>query len=181
MAECQSRFHASDGPWLHCTRGEHADDKHSFSHEWTTSQQYVPPPPPPTIAEQMERLRSKFPDAQRIEREYGFTVKFTLSLPKGRYNRDSAWVAFDVPPGFPAAHPSNFYTERDLRYKFGGCLNRSDYYVHPKLGDCMIVFGNVQAWNPNHCTLFTYAMVMKHAIEKGMFWREEKWDEDYSS
>lgn len=173
-----------DGDYLHCGGEAGHDGNHYFAVEWTTAEQYVPPPPPPTIEEQLERLRTKFPDIVMVPVGHGgYTVKFTLPLPKGKYNMDSVWVAFDVPPGFPAAHPKNFYTNPNLRYSYGGFLNRTDHGVHP-LHDLFgvpkrkwetfenycdvnvqIVFGNVQAWNPNYCTLFTYAMVIKHAME----------------
>jgi len=171
------------GAYLQCTGDAGHADNHRFAVEWTTTEEYVAPPPPPTIEEQLERLRSKYPDAVMQPKKGGwFTVKYTIPLPKEKYNRDSTWVAFDVPPGFPASHPENFLTDPNLRLSWGGFLPRADYGVHPFTDlfgepkrkwetfeashdlNVQIVFGRVQMWNPNHDTLFTYAMVIKHAI-----------------
>ena len=180
-----------DGNWYHCNGGAGHDGDHHFEIQWTTAEEYVPPPPPPTLEEQIARLRTRFPDAQLLPHKHGwYTVKFTLPLPKGKYNRESTWVAFDVPPGFPASHPENFLTDPDLRFSYGGWLPRTSEGIHPmheifgepkrEWGSAVyaypinvqVVHGHVQMWNPNHSTIFTYAMVVKHAIETGLGWRK---------
>jgi Prokaryotic E2 family E len=175
-----------NGAYLHCAGDDGHEDNHRFAVEWTTSEQYVPPPPRPTVEEQIERLRSKYPDLQVLPsevKEYGgFTVRYSIDLPKGKFNTDRTWVAFDVPPGFPAARPENFCTDPELRLSYGGFIRNTSHGVHPRLGEAkrkwkgveyswdvnvQVVHGRVQMWSPNHDTLFTYAMVIKHALEGG--------------
>jgi hypothetical protein len=135
--------------------------------------------------EQIRRLATKYPDVVILckpdaKLEYGgFTVAYTVSLPKGRFNLERTWVAWDVPPGFPASHPKNFYTDPDLRLSYGGFIRKNSWYLHPLLGagnlkgglvhespvNAQIIHGYVQMWNPNQSSLYTYAMVIKHALE----------------
>lgn len=165
---CLSEFRTSEGKLVRCgLDAGHTGDIHGYSVRWASSEQYVPPPPPPTVREQLVYLRTKFPDAAAIPEDFGpyggFTLKFTMPL-SNHWNLTQAWVAFDVPAGFPAAVPSNFYADPELRTGYGGYPRKTGNYDHQKLGHCMIFFGNVQAWNPNHCTLHTYAQVMRHAL-----------------
>lgn len=170
MAECKSLYVTREGNYLHCQGGDHTDGQHSFAVTWDDEHQYVPPPPPPTVNEQFERLKFKFPDAERVyaEKKPGkyaaFTLKFTMKLPKG-YNKEEATIAFDVPPSFPCSAPSNFFIDKDVRYSSGGWLGRSNKYFHSLIGEMIIVYGHVYSWNPNHDTLYTYAMVIKRGLE----------------
>lgn len=190
------------GAHLKCVEtSEH--ENHRFIAEWTTDEQYVAPPPPPTVDEQFTRLLTKFPDAVAYDKDgkvlttlsghkYGwFTVRFSLGLPQGKYNMDNVWVAFDVPPGFPASHPENFYTDPDLRLAHGGYIRNTSHGTRKGFGEpkrkwktfeimpyndpvnVQLVHGHVQAWNPNHDTLFTYAMVIKHGIQGQWMSRRE--------
>ena len=134
--------------------------------------------------EQFARVTTKYPDAVLLCKPdakliYGdFTIAYTVDLPKGRFNRERTWVAWDVPPGFPASHPKNFYTDPDLRLSSGSFIRRNSWFVHPLLGEpkqegegfawdsnAQIIHGHVQMWNPNQSSLYTYAMVIKHALE----------------
>jgi hypothetical protein len=193
VMDCGSMI-VKHGGYLRCQLESGHEEDHSFVIRWSNSEAYVPPPPPPTIDEQVDSLRTKFPDVAAFDKDgnlltslaehkYGwFTLRWTMPLPEGKYNMDKVWVAFDVPPGFPAARPENFYTDPDLRLSWGGYIRNTSHGVRKGFGtpkhkwktfeimpynepvNVQLVHGHVQAWNPNHDTLFTYAMVIKQAM-----------------
>jgi hypothetical protein len=137
------------------------------------------------VDEQVARVATRYPDVLVLSRpdsslKYGgFTLFYTVNLPKGKFNMERTWIAWDVPPGFPASQPRNFYCDPNLRMSYGGFIRKNSWYLHPLLGagnlkgglihespvNAQIVHGYVQMWNPNHSSLFTYAMVIKHALE----------------
>lgn len=144
--------------------------------------------------EQFARVTTKYPDAVILckpdaKLQYGgFTIAYTLDLPKEQFNRERTWIAFDVPPGFPAAHPRDFFTDPELRLASMSFIGRNSWFVHPLLGEAkqkwgtfeaswdlnaQIIHGYVQMWNPNQSSLYTYAMVIKHALES-IGWRGQQ-------
>lgn len=185
---CESHF-SVEGHLIRCQRDLHDDDHHWFFAEWDDAEAYVPAPPPPTINEQFMRLKSKFPDATpygivgsgsdacytsyqhedgtyHLPKHGGFLVWFTLALPKGKFNKDKVWVAFEVPPGFPGAHPKDMYTDKNLRMSYGGYGWRGGQTTNRFYGGpCQWIPVRLQAWNPIRDTLLTYAMVIKRGME----------------
>ena len=149
--------------------------------ELVIDHKYIPPPPRPTLDEEVRIAAMKYPD---IKMHKGFAnlfnagnvVEFTLSL-SGAWNKKSVQIGFLLPPGYPSNPPGGpgligFWSDADLRTSHGAWPNRTDVRYVERNPDTshkerMVHFGTLQAWNPNHDTILTYARTIDFALNRG--------------
>jgi hypothetical protein len=145
----------------------------------------------PYIEDGVERLRTKWPQTNYEKSRSGahLIIVPSVILPKG-YRETICTVLFEAPPGFPAAHPENFYTDIEIRladgsiphytlpfnepFDFvnhhgiriaGGGYGNFPGHIWPAWRKCMWWKWRVQMWNPNHSSLYTYIQVIRQRLE----------------
>lgn len=101
---------------------------------------------------------------------------------RNRWDRNEVTIHFAVPPGFPGAQPSNFWADPDLKLAKGWVNGKdyetplgADWRVHPestppgwkKDGGFGRLFRlHLQAFNPNHDTLYTFTKVIDLRLQQ---------------
>src|ERR1700722_2610078 len=139
----------------------------------------------PIIDDQMVHLRRKYPDAAIVEERSGARILRVpgIRLPAGWTSRivtrRATWsnversrpaddphrctILVYVPPGFPSAAPAHFWTEETIRDESGHdrpqCSNEQNGIQGSKRRIGTFFRWVLQAWDPNHCSLFTYVKV----------------------
>jgi hypothetical protein len=134
--------------------------------------------------EQLEQLRKAYPSAvvrSHGDREWSghlvtiphFRLRKTGT--RNRWDRDEVTIHFVVPAGFPGAQPDSFWADPDLKLVGGGGTYRmetpkgADWRVFPEVtppgwkkegGFGRFFRLHLQAFNPNHDTIYTFAKVI---------------------
>ena len=143
---------------------------------------YIPVPPRPTLDEELKMAATKYPDITMHNgfgnlNGYGKVVEFTLPL-SNVWNKKAVKIGFLVPNGYPGNHPGGpgligfWSVGGDLRTSYGAYPNRTDNRFVERMPDtderpCLVHFGHLQHWNPNHDTILTYARTIDYALNRG--------------
>jgi len=149
----------------------------SSNRELVIDHKYIPPAPRPTLDEELAMAATKYPD---IAAHKGFAnlfnagtvVEFTLPL-SSAWNKKSTKIGFLLPPGYPSNPPGGpgligFWSDADLRTSYGAWPNKTALrYVEWNSEERLVHFGTLQAWNPNHDTILTYARTIDLALNRG--------------
>lgn len=125
----------------------------------------------------IQRLRTKWPVAHSVPSEHGshLIVVPSVSLPRG-YRENICTVLFVAPPGFPAAHPSDFFTDIDIRLENGSIPHHSHMAgpssnaqsllrPWPQWTNSKWWNWKLQMWDPNRSSLYTYMQVIRQRLE----------------
>jgi hypothetical protein len=150
--------------------------------ELVIDDKYIPPLPRPTLDEELKMAASKYPDITMHKgfgnlNGYGNVIEFTLPL-SDAWNKKSVKIGFLLPLGYPGNHPGGpgligfWSVGGDLRTSYGAYPNRTDLrYIERKADTgerpCLVHFGSLQHWNPNHDTILTYARTIDWALNRG--------------
>lgn len=121
----------------------------------------------------MARLRTKWPQAHSERNRHGHHLIFVpgVVLPNG-WDKTICTVLFLAPPGFPAARPDHFFTDIEIRRSDkrwpmntnignGAWLGQLGW---PQWSASMWWSWHLQAWDPNHSSLFTYMKVIQQRL-----------------
>lgn len=118
---------------------------------------------------QLEELRRVYPDGVETRTLPSGVVLIELKnvrLSKG-WNRNSTFVRFVVPVGYPFAAPDCFWTDHDLRLESGAQPQATNFQPIPEGNVPGMWFSwHVQGWNPNRSNLVTYAKVIEQRLKE---------------
>ena len=144
----------------------------------------------PYIDDGIARLQTKWPQSHYQKSSHGsyLIIVPSVVLPKG-YSETICTVLFEVPPGFPAACPDNFYTDIEIRlsnlsmphrtFPYNEAFNLTNHHgiqikgggygnfpkqIWPAWSKCMWWSWHLQMWNPNQSSLFTYMMCIQQRL-----------------
>lgn len=131
-----------------------------------------PRKPMDAIRSGVEQLRRKWPQAHAVPGADGSHLVFlpTFALAKG-YDATVCTALFIAPPYFPTTAPTHFFTDIEIRLKNGAQPHYTSMNntwpidrLWPQWAKCQRWHWIVQGWNPNHSSLFTYAMVIRNRL-----------------
>jgi hypothetical protein len=125
---------------------------------------------PQTLAEQIECLRRKWPQAHLQKNEHGqhLVVVPSVKLPNG-CNATICTLLFVAPAGFPGSVPEGFWVDVP-NLEFNGEKLFWSNYVNPIPGfpawrDLTWFKWHLQAWNPNRDTLLAVVHAILQSLE----------------
>jgi hypothetical protein len=124
----------------------------------------------PLFQQQLAELQEAYPGASAIPLPSGAQLVEVpnLALPQG-WDRAQVSVYFIAPPGYPAARPDCFWTDRPflrLQNHAQPPLNSNEANLIPEVPESKGTWfsWHLQEWNPNRDKLRTFVEVIKQRL-----------------